>query len=50
MTSFFWKIADYREGKISGDDSSIAVYVCPTNEELMIIKDTYELINKKKTK
>ena len=38
------------EGKISGDDSSIAVYVYPTNEELMIIKDTYELINKKKTK
>ena len=44
-------IASYKdksEGKISGDDSKIAIYVYPTNEELMIIKDTYELINKKK--
>ena len=40
-------IAGYRdnqEGIISAEDSSIAVYVVPTNEELMIIKDTYELV------
>ena len=35
---------DQHEGIISADDSSIAVYVVPTNEELMIIKDTYELV------
>ena len=33
-------------GKISTDDSTIDVYVIPTNEELMIARDTYELINK----
>ena len=35
---------DKTEGIISSKDSSIPVYVVPTNEELMIIKDTYELI------
>lgn len=30
--------------KISTDDSKIPVYVVPTNEELMIAEDTYELI------
>ena len=30
--------------KISTDDSKIDVYVIPTNEELMIAQDTYELI------
>ncbi len=30
--------------KISSDDSKILVYVVPTNEELMIATDTYELI------
>ena len=30
--------------KISSDDSSIPVYVIPTNEELMIALDTYELV------
>ena len=35
---------DNQEGIISAEDSSIAVYVVPTNEELMIIKDTYELV------
>jgi len=30
--------------KISTDDSKIAVYIVPTNEELMIALDTYELI------
>lgn len=31
---------------ISTPDSKIALYVIPTNEELMIARDTYELINK----
>ena len=31
-------------GCISSDDSSIPVYVIPTNEELMIAMDTYELV------
>lgn len=30
--------------KISNEDSRIPVYIVPTNEELMIAKDTYELI------
>ena len=37
---------DKHEGKISTDDSSVDVYVIPTNEELMIIKDTYNIVNK----
>ena len=32
--------------KISTDDSKIAVYVIPTNEELMIARDTKNLINR----
>lgn len=32
--------------KISTNDSSILLYVVPTNEELMIAEDTYELIKK----
>lgn len=32
------------EGKISSEDSKVDVYVLPTNEELMIVKDTYELV------
>ena len=35
---------DQSEGIISADDSSVVVHVVPTNEELMIIKDTYELV------
>ena len=35
---------DQSEGIISAEDSSVAVWVVPTNEELMIIKDTYELV------
>lgn len=31
--------------KISTEDSSIPVYVVPTNEELMIAMDTYDIIN-----
>ena len=43
------QIASYKEineGIISSKTSKIPVYVIPTNEELMIIKDTYNLINK----
>ena len=43
------KIASYKdihEGKISSKKSSIDIYVIPTNEELMIIRDTYKLCNK----
>ena len=41
------QIASYKdksEGIISSKDSSIAVWVVPTNEELMIIKDTYKFV------
>ena len=40
-------IAGYRdkqEGKISSKDSKVDIYVVPTNEELMIIKDTYKIV------
>ena len=33
-----------KETCISAEDSKIALYVVPTNEELMIARDTYELI------
>lgn len=36
------------EGKISSKDSKIAVYVIPTNEELMIARDTYCIVSNKK--
>ena len=32
------------EQKITSDDSKIPAYIIPTNEELMIAKDTYSLI------
>ena len=35
---------DISEGIISTEDSKVPVYVVPTNEELMIATDTYELI------
>ncbi|MDE6141067.1 MAG: acetate kinase [Bacilli bacterium] len=41
-------VASYKEiheGIISSEDSNIPVYVIPTNEELMIALDTYEIIN-----
>ena len=38
---------DVQEGIISSKDSKVAIYVVPTNEELMIIKDTYKIVNKK---
>ena len=36
-------IFELNKGIITSEDSSIPVYVLPTNEEIMIIKDTYEL-------
>ena len=41
------KIAGYKDesaGIISASDSSIVVEVLPTNEEIMIIKDTYNFV------
>ena len=32
-----------KEGVITTNDSSIPVYVIPTNEEIMIVRDTYDL-------
>ena len=32
------------EKRISTDDSSVPVYIIPTNEELMIARDTFELV------
>ena len=34
------------EREISADDSAVKVYVIPTNEELMIARDTLELVSK----
>ena len=39
-----WK--DVHEGLITTKKSAFPVYVIPTNEEIMIIRDTYDLINK----
>ena len=39
---------DKNEGIISFKKSKVDVWVIPTNEELMIIKDTYEIVNKLK--
>ena len=37
------------EQKISADDSSkVEVWVIPTNEELLIARDTVEIVNKAK--
>ena len=38
---------DVQEGIISSKNSKVDIYVVPTNEELMIIKDTYAIVNKK---
>ncbi len=32
------------ERKITTDDSAVPCYIIPTNEELMIAKDTYSLV------
>lgn len=34
-----------KEGIISADDSSVPCYVIPTNEEVMIARDTFDFIN-----
>ena len=34
-----------KEALISADDSKVQVWVVPTNEELMIAKDTADLVN-----
>jgi acetate kinase len=36
---------DIHEGIITTDNSRVAAWVVPTNEELMIIKDTYNIVN-----
>ena len=36
-----------KEGLISASNSSVPVYVIPTDEEVMIARDTYSLINNK---
>lgn len=36
-----------KEGKISAEDSTVDVYVIPTNEELVIARDTKMLVEKK---
>ena len=38
---------EIKEGIITTDNSNFPVYVIPTNEELMIMKDTYRIINEK---
>ena len=35
-----------QEAKVSSEDSKVIVYVVPTNEELMIAKETMKLLNK----
>lgn len=40
------KMIHGREGKISTFDSQISVYVIPTNEELVIARDTKEIVEK----
>ena len=37
---------EVHEGVITAEDSKIEAWVVPTNEELMIIKDTYAIVNK----
>ena len=44
------KFKEKQEGIISTNDSSIDVMVIPTDEEHMILKDTYEICNKVKEK
>ena len=41
------KFRSEREGIITTKESSIPVYVIPTDEELMIIRDTYETVSNK---
>lgn len=36
---------DIKEGVITSENSKIPVHVVPTNEELMIVEDTYNIVN-----
>ena len=36
------------EAKISADDSKVEIWVIPTNEELLIARDTMEIVSKLK--
>lgn len=38
---------ELKEGIITTENSQIPIYVIPTNEEIMIARDTYEITNKK---
>ena len=38
------RFLDKSEGKISSSDSKVDVYVVPTDEEVMIVKDTYNFV------
>ena len=38
---------DFKEGIITTDDSKVMVMVMPTDEEVMIVRDTYRIINEK---
>jgi acetate kinase len=44
MNSKIASFKDIQEGKISSNDSKVDVLVVPTDEEIMIVKDTFELI------
>ncbi len=45
MNSKIAGFKDIHEGIITTKKSSIPVYVIPTNEEIMIIRDTYKIVN-----
>ena len=34
---------DLKKAKISSDDSKVDIYIVPTNEEIVIANDAYEL-------
>ena len=36
---------EFKEGIITKEGSKVPVYVVPTNEELMIVRDTYRIVN-----
>ena len=44
MNNTIASFKDIQEGKISTDDSKVDIFVVPTDEEIMIVKDTFELI------
>jgi acetate kinase len=46
MNSKIAGFKDINEGCITTDNSAFPVYVVPTNEEIMIIRDTYKLATK----